>query len=143
MLEKTELEDLYLPYKPKRRTKASIAREKGLEPSPQYLWDQLPGTLPLPEYAATFVGADKNVDSVDEALTGAKHIIAEWISENADFRKAVRQMMMDNGTVVSRAIEGAQDPEGKYQMYADTRSLQRRSRRIACSRSAAAQRKKS
>jgi protein Tex len=119
VLEKTELEDLYLPYKPKRRTKASIAREKGLEPLAQYLWDQIPGAPPLAEYAATFVGADKNVDSVDEALTGAKHIIAEWISENADFRKTVRQMMMDNGVVVSRAIEGAQDPEGKYQMYAD------------------------
>jgi protein Tex len=121
VLEKNELEDLYLPYKPKRRTKASIAREKGLEPLAQFLWDQIPGELPLLDYAATFVGADKNVDSVDEALTGARHIIAEWISENADFRKAVRQMMMDNGTVVSRAIEGAQDPEGKYQMYVDYR----------------------
>jgi uncharacterized protein len=119
VLEKTELEDLYLPYKPKRRTKASIAREKGLEPLAQYLWDQAPGPQSLQEYAATFVSADKNVDSIEEALTGAKHIIAEWISENADFRKAVRQMMMDSGVVVSRAIEGAQDPEGKYQMYAD------------------------
>ncbi len=119
VLEKTELEDLYLPYKPKRRTKASIAREKGLEPLAQYIWDQVPGAQSLPDYAATFVSADKNVDSIDEALTGAKHIVAEWISENADFRKVVRQMMMDNGTVVSRAIEGVQDPEGKYQMYAD------------------------
>jgi uncharacterized protein len=119
VLEKTELEDLYLPFKPKRRTKASIARDKGLEPLAQYLWDQIPGGRPLAEYAATFVGPDKNVDSVEEAITGAKHIIAEWISENADFRKAVRHMMMDNGIVVSRAIEGAQDPEGKYQMYAD------------------------
>jgi uncharacterized protein len=121
VLERNELEDLYLPYKPKRRTKASIAREKGLEPLAQYLWDQVPGGLPLLDYAATFVAADRNVDSVDEALTGARHIIAEWISENADFRKAIRQMMMDNGTVVSRAIEGAQDPEGKYHMYADYR----------------------
>jgi uncharacterized protein len=118
-LEKTELEDLYLPYKPKRRTKASIAREKGLEPLAQYLWNQVPGPQPLLEYAATFVSTDKNVDSADEALTGARHILAEWISENADFRKVVRQMMMDNGTVVSRMVDPAKDPDGKYQMYAD------------------------
>ena len=61
VLEKNELEDLYLPYKPKRRTKASIAREKGLEPLAQYLWDQLPASSAAAEYAATFVSADKNV----------------------------------------------------------------------------------
>jgi protein Tex len=118
VLEKNELEDLYLPYKPKRRTKASIAREKGLEPLAQYLWDQV-GSEPLMTYAESFVDAEKNVDSADEALAGARHIIAEWISENADFRKAVRQMMLDSGTVVSRMIDPAKDPEGKYQMYAD------------------------
>src|SRR5579872_2478006 len=60
-LEKNELEDLYLPYKPKRRTKASIAREKGFEPLAQYLWDQQAGSQPLNELAATFVSADKGV----------------------------------------------------------------------------------
>jgi uncharacterized protein len=118
VLEKNELEDLYLPYKPKRRTKASIAREKGLEPLAQYLCDQA-GSEPLMAYAESFVSAEKNVDSAAEALAGARHIIAEWVSENADFRKAVRQMMLDNGTVVSRMIDAAKDPEGKYQMYAD------------------------
>lgn len=118
VLEKNELEDLYLPYKPKRRTKASIAREKGLEPLAQYLWDQQ-RTQPLAEFAAAFAGPDKNVDSVDEALAGARHIISEWVSENAEFRKTVRQMMMDNGTVVSRMIDPAKDQEGKYAMYAD------------------------
>jgi protein Tex len=111
-LEKNELEDLYLPYKPKRRTKASIAREKGLEPLAQYLWDQKPGAMPLAKLAATYsMGAE-------EALEGARHIIAEWISENAEFRKNVRQLMMNYGMVVSRAIPGAADPEGKYKMYA-------------------------
>lgn len=118
VLEKNELEDLYLPYKPKRRTKASIAREKGLEPLAQYLWDQA-GSESLMAYAESFVSAEKNVDSAGEALAGARHIIAEWISENADFRKAVRQMMLENGTVVSRMVDPAKDPEGKYQMYAD------------------------
>src|ERR1700733_14578941 len=58
-LEKSELEDLYLPYKPKRRTKATIAREKGLEPLALYLWTQEPATMPLAEFAATFVSAEK------------------------------------------------------------------------------------
>ncbi len=111
-LEKNELEDLYLPYKPKRRTKASIAREKGLEPLAQYLWDQKPGSGPLTKFAASFSMPP------DEALEGARHIVAEWISENAEFRKNVRQLMMDHGMVVSKAIEGAPDPEGKFKMYA-------------------------
>src|SRR6516165_5542938 len=116
-MEKTELEDLYLPYKPKRRTKASIAREKGLEPLAQFLWDQQDPT-PLGEFAARFVDSDKGVASAKEALEGARHIIAEWISEDAEFRKAVRGMLMAEGVVASRAIEGVADPEGKYQMYA-------------------------
>src|SRR3954453_16188483 len=74
-LEKNELEDLYLPYKPKRRTKASIAREKGLEPLGQFLWGQQTGSMTLAEYAATFEGAT----SVEEALEGARHIISEWV----------------------------------------------------------------
>lgn len=114
-LEKSELEDLYLPFKPKRRTKASIARERGLEPLAQRLWDQ---QEPLGAYAETFVDAEKGVGTAQEALEGARHILAEWISENADFRKVLRQMMMDEGIVVSRAIEGVEDPEGKYKLYA-------------------------
>jgi uncharacterized protein len=110
-LEKTELEDLYLPYKPKRRTKASIARDKGLEPLALFLWDQSDAT-PLADIAAQF-GMPP-----EEALEGARHIVAEMISENAEFRKAVRAMMMADGRVTSRAIEGVPDPEGKFKMYA-------------------------
>ncbi len=117
-LEKTELEDLYLPFKPKRRTKASIARDRGLEPLAQFLWNQKPGAEPLDALAAAFVSAEKGVETAADALEGARHIVAEWISENAEFRKAVRGMMLAEGTVVSRAIEGAEDPEGKFQMYA-------------------------
>ena len=110
-LEKTEIEDLYLPYKPKRRTKASMARDKGLEPLALFLWDQSDPT-PLEQVAAQF-GMP-----VEEALEGARHIVAEMISENAEFRKAVRAMMMAEGRVTSRAIEGVPDPEGKFKMYA-------------------------
>jgi uncharacterized protein len=111
-LEKTELEDLYLPYKPKRRTKASIARDKGLEPLALYLWEQSDPT-PLGEISARFAV------SPEEALEGARHIVAEMINENAAFRKQVRAMMMADGRVTSRAIPGAADPEGKFKLYAD------------------------
>jgi len=120
-LEKTELEDLYLPYKPKRRTKASIARERGLEPLAQYLWNQQEGEMRIEALAATFVDPEKGVASEEDALEGARHIVAEWISENAEFRKAVRGMMMAEGMVVSSAIKGAPDPEGKFKMYAEYR----------------------
>ncbi|HTM49249.1 MAG TPA: Tex family protein [Bryobacteraceae bacterium] len=111
VLDKNELEDLYLPYKPKRRTKASIAREKGLEPLALYLWEQKSGGGSLAELAGGFSMP------AGEALEGARHIVAEWISENAEFRKTVRQLMLDHGVVVSKAIEGAEDPEGKYKTY--------------------------
>ena len=120
-LEKNELEDLYLPYKPKRRTKASIAREKGLEPLAQYLREQRATGMPLDRFAATFVSADKGVATPDEALAGARYIVAEWIAENAELRKGIRRMMAEKGVVASRAIAGVEDTERKYQMYADYR----------------------
>src|SRR6201996_8965500 len=82
-LDKSELEDLYLPYKPKRRTKATIAREKGLEPLAQYLWNQQPAADPLEVFAATFLNTELGVNIIDEALEGARHIVSEWISEDA------------------------------------------------------------
>src|ERR1019366_6943108 len=79
-LDKSELEDLYLPYKPKRRTKATIAREKGLEPLALYIWAQEPQSSSLAELAATFISAEKGVATIEEALEGARHIVAEMIS---------------------------------------------------------------
>jgi uncharacterized protein len=79
-LDKNELEDLYLPYRPKRRTKATIAREKGLEPLALYLRQQEAAAQPLAEFAAGFVNAELGVATVEEALEGARHIVAEWIS---------------------------------------------------------------
>jgi uncharacterized protein len=116
-LDKAELEDLYLPYKPRRRTKATIAREKGLEPLAKYLWDQQPAGDPLEVFAAAFVNAELGVATIDEALEGARHIVAEWISEHADLRKAVRQLMFDEGTVVSRKMLDAVDAQEKFKMY--------------------------
>ena len=116
-LDKSELEDLYLPYKPKRRTKATIAREKGLEPLAQYLWAQQNTAEQLEAFAARFVNAELGVASVDEALEGARHIVAEWISEDADLRKILRQLVFDEGIVVSRKAMDAVDEQEKFKMY--------------------------
>ncbi len=120
-LDKVELEDLYLPYKPKRRTKATIAREKGLEPLALFLWAQEPGGMGLAEFAAGFVDAAKGVADPAEALEGARHIVAEMVNESAPLRKGVRQMMWDQGVVVSRKIEEAKDEQDKFKMYYDYR----------------------
>ena len=111
------MEDLYLPYKPKRRTKATIAREKGLEPLAQYLWQQQAPAVPLDAFAATFVNAELGVATLDEALEGARHIVAEWISEEANLRKALRQLIFDEGNVVSRKATDAVDEQEKFKMY--------------------------
>jgi protein Tex len=119
--DKSELEDLYLPYKPKRRTKATIAREKGLEPLALYLWEQKATETPLADFASTFVNVEKEVASVEEALEGARHIVAEMISDDANIRKALRQIMHDEGTVVSRKATDAKDEQDKFKMYYDYR----------------------
>src|SRR5580698_4206806 len=120
-LEKSELEDLYLPYKPKRRTKATIAREKGLEPLAMYLWEQHPTGTPLEVFAVTFVDAEKGVASVTEALEGARHIVAETISDDADIRKLLRHAMFEEGVIVSKKMPDAADEQQKFKMYYDYR----------------------
>jgi uncharacterized protein len=120
-LDKSELEDLYLPYRPKRRTKATVAREKGLEPLARYLWAQEPAAEPLETFANGFVNAEKGVNSVEEALEGARHIVAEMISEDADLRKALRQMMFQEGVVVCRKVADAADEQQKFKMYYEYR----------------------
>src|SRR5450755_2578162 len=122
-LDKSVLEDLYLPFRPKRRTKATIAREKGLEPLAAYLWNQQPTGVSLAEYAETFVNAEKGVASASEALEGAGHIVAEQISETAEFRSHLRHSMLSEGVVSSRKVEGAPDPEGKFKMYYEYNEL--------------------
>jgi uncharacterized protein len=116
-LDRSELEDLYLPFRPKRRTKATIAREKGLEPLASYLWAQLPGAEPLEKFAAGFVNPELGVGTVDEALEGARHIVAEWMSEDADLRKALRQLVFNEGVIVSRKVTDAVDEQEKFKMY--------------------------
>jgi uncharacterized protein len=122
-LDRSELEDLYLPYKPKRRTKATIAREKGLEPLALYLWEQQTRDAPLETFAASFVNAELGVANAEEALEGARHIIAEMISDHADIRKLLRNAMFDQGVVVSKRNESEPnlDEQQKFKMYYDYR----------------------
>ena len=116
-LDRNELEDLYLPYRPKRRTKATIAREKGLEPLATYLWAQVPGAETLDRFAAGFVNAELGVGTAEEALEGARHIVAEWMSEDALLRKTLRQLVFDEGIIVSRKAMDAVDEQEKFKMY--------------------------
>ncbi len=116
-LDRSELEDLYLPYRPKRRTKATIARERGLEPLAQYLWTQEPGPVSLMELAQSLVDPAREVPAVDDALEGARHIVAEMISEDAGVRKAARQMLFEEGMIVGRKVPDAADEQEKFRMY--------------------------
>jgi uncharacterized protein len=120
-LDRSELEDLYLPYKPKRRTKATIAREKGLEPIADYIWNQTSGPLSLLQLASTFVDPAKEVATVEEALEGARHIVAERISESADLRKPARHLLFEEGMILSRKMIDAKDEQQKFAMYYDYR----------------------
>ena len=120
-LDRNELEDLYLPYKPKRRTKAIIAREKGLEPLALSIWNQQAAEMPLGEFAATFINAELGVASAAEALEGARHIIAEMISDEAALRKTLREMLLTEGVIVSTRNESGVDEQEKFKMYYDYR----------------------
>lgn len=117
--EKTELEDLYLPYKPKRKTKATVAIEKGLEPLARFIYEQAPGEKAIELFAAEFISEEKGVTSANEATEGAMHIIAEWVSENADYRRGLREMMQKDGVVSSRVLKGKEGEKSKFEMYYD------------------------
>lgn len=115
---KSELEDLYLPYKPRRRTRAQIARERGLEPLADHLLEA-DSTEPLPDLAASFVDEEKGVPGSDEALAGARDILAERLSESAEIRANLRETVQSEGRLRVRAIEGKEAEGGVYQDYFD------------------------
>ncbi len=115
-----EVEDLYLPYKPKRRTRATVAAEKGLEPLARLLYAQA-ADCPRPEAAAQdYIDPDKGVETVADALQGANDIMAEWISDNADVRKALRELILKQGVLISKSKDD--EPEDTvYRLYYDFR----------------------
>lgn len=114
------LEDLYMPFRPKRRTRATIARERGLEPLAQRLFSQDgidPVNLdPLGE-ASFFIDIEKGVLSSEEALAGARDIIAEWISEDAPARGAIRDFLLQKARFSSKVISGKEEEGAKYRDY--------------------------
>lgn len=110
----SELEDIYLPFKPKRKTRASIAKEKGLEPLAKMIFEQEEN---FTTHTATFVNAEKGVNNETEALEGARDIMAEWINENADARKGVRELFWNEGLVESKLIKGKENEGQKFKDY--------------------------
>ncbi|WP_040303362.1 Tex family protein [Algoriphagus machipongonensis] len=112
-----KLEDIYLPYKPKRRTKATIAKEKGLEPLAELIFEQK--SLNLEEEAEKFLDAEKEVNSVEEALQGARDIMSEWINENADLREKMRKLFLNEGVFSSKVLPGKEQEAIKYKDYFD------------------------
>ena len=114
-----ELEDIYLPYKPKRRTKGTIAKEKGLEPLAKIIMKQLERNIE--PRAAPFL--NDQVETVEDALSGARDIIAEWISENEKARNIVRRGFENSAEIISKVIKGKETEAEKYRDYFDWKEL--------------------
>ncbi len=111
-----EIEDIYRPYKQKRRTRATIAKEKGLEPLAQKIFEQGKDLGDIYELAKGFIDAEKGVETADDALNGASDIIAEYISDSADIRKRLRELFLSRGRVISKA---AKEEDSVYRLYYD------------------------
>lgn len=113
-----EIEDIYRPYRPKRKTRASVAKEKGLQPLADTIYAQQPESPGPLEMAAGYIDDEKGVATAEEALQGAQDIIAEMISDDAGIRRRLRVVCMANGELVSK---GSKDDLGVYEMYAEFR----------------------
>ncbi|MEH2446636.1 MAG: Tex family protein [Nostoc sp.] len=130
-LQKTELEDLYLPYRPKRRTRATIAREKGLELLAEFIKSlnvKNAATASLEEEAAKYISESKGVKTAEEALKGAADILAEEVAEKAELRAYIRNYLLEEGVFVSRIKDDYPEGTTKFEMY---RNYQIRVKNIA------------
>ncbi|MBD2525378.1 Tex family protein [Nostoc sp. FACHB-133] len=130
-LQKTELEDLYLPYRPKRRTRATIAREKGLEPLAEFIKSlnlKNAATASLEEEAAKYISETTGVKTAEEALKGAADILAEEVAEKAELRSYIRDYLLEEGVFVSRIKDDYPEGTTKFEMY---RNYQIRVKNIA------------
>lgn len=108
------VDDLYRPYRPKRRTRATVAKEKGLEPLADIIMLQMLKT-PLMEEAAKYTDPEKGVENAEDALAGARDILAEYISDNAEYRTYIRELTMKKGRLLSNAKD--KEAESVYEMY--------------------------
>lgn len=111
------LEDIYLPFRPKRRTRATIAREKGLELLAEQLFVQ--ENMDMAAVASAFVSEEKGVATIEEALAGARDIIAEWVNEDATARSKMRELFWDKGVIVSKVLPDKEEAGIKYKDYYD------------------------
>lgn len=110
----TELDDIYRPFRPKRRTRATIAKEKGLEPLAMVFIDQTITSGSLDNIANEYINAEKGVETAEDAINGAMDIVAEIISDNADYRKNIRRLTYMNGIIVTKQ---AKEDDSVYSMY--------------------------
>lgn len=109
------LEDIYLPYRPKRRTRGMIAKEKGLEPLAEKIFTQ--AEMDIVAEAASFMNPEKGVETAEDALAGARDIIAEWINEDGDLRGELRELFNGKATIKSRVIKGKEEAGIKFKDY--------------------------
>ncbi len=112
------LEDIYLPYRPKRRTRATIAREKGLEPLAKLIFEQKEDTDPVAE-AGAYIDPEKGIETVDDALAGSRDIIAEWVNENQEAREKMRALFMKKASFRSKVTAGMETEGAKFRDYFD------------------------
>ncbi len=113
------LEDTYLPFRPKRRTRAAIAREKKLEPLASLLWGQR--DFDIDRAATQYVNPEAGVENANEALSGARDIIAEWVSEDSTARREIRELFWSQGAISAKVASGKQTEAAKYRDYFDWR----------------------
>lgn len=112
----TEIDDIYRPFRPKRRTRATIAKEKGLEPFANEIMMQLTKE-PVEKIAEKYIDAEKEVNTIEDAIEGAKDIIAEMVSDDADYRALIRRLTFNEGLIVTKATD--EEAESVYEMYYD------------------------
>lgn len=113
----TKIDDLYRPFRPKRRTRATIAKEKGLEPLAEIIWSQEDIKKTIEEIATAYIDSEKGVESVEDAMAGAMDIIAEMISDDADIRALVRDRLYTKSTITTQAVDAKE--KSVYEMYYD------------------------
>ena len=115
--DRNALEDLFLPYRKERRTKANVAREKGLGPLAEFIWAQVPGDQPILDYAGAFVKAEKAIASVQEAMDGAAHILIEIINTDAELRGLIRNRMSKDGVIAAVSTKNAEGKKTKFEAF--------------------------
>jgi|GEM_PF-100123 len=114
---RTELDDLYLPFRPKRKNRATVAKSKGLEPLAARIFETRGDCEPLHELAINYLNPRRGVNTIQQALAGAAHIIAEWIAEDSANRKFLRDQFAKSGRLVAKAAKGKENERSKYESF--------------------------